>query len=100
MICSFNCITPIPDYPSNHAVNGGAAAQVLTNFFGGNVSFTATSNSLPGVTRSFTSFNAAADENALSRIYVGYHFRNAVQKGEAQGYLIGDYVYKHVLAAL
>jgi hypothetical protein len=91
---------PIPDYPSNHAVNGGAAAEVLTDFFGSNVSFTATSSSLPNVTRSFTSFTAAGHENALSRIYVGFHFRNAVEKGETQGHQVGDYVYKHVLGAL
>jgi hypothetical protein len=91
---------PIPDYPSNHAVNGGAAAQVLTDFFGSDFSFTATSSSLPNVTRSFSSFNAAAHENALSRIYIGFHFRNSVEKGEAQGYLVGDYVYKHALGVL
>ena len=91
---------PIPDYPSNHAVNGGAASQVLTDFFGSNVSFTANSSSLASVTRSFSSFKAAANENALSRIYVGFHFRNAVEKGEAQGLLIGDYVYKNSLPKL
>ena len=89
---------PIPDYPSNHAVNGGAAAQVLTNLFGDKVGFTASSSSLPNVTRSFSSFKQAAEENALSRIYVGFHFRNAVAKGEAQGLLVGDYVFNHVLA--
>ncbi|MDB5134708.1 MAG: hypothetical protein JWP37_1311 [Mucilaginibacter sp.] len=91
---------PIPDYPSNHAVNGAAAAQVLTNFFGNNLSFSATSSSLPNVTRHFGNFVQAAHENALSRIYVGYHFRNAVNKGEAQGYLVGDYVFDHALKEL
>ena len=91
---------PIPDYPSNHAVNGGAAAQVLTGFFGGNISFSATSSSLPNVTRHFSNFIQAAQENALSRIYVGYHFRNAVNKGVAQGYLVGEYVFNHALQEL
>ena len=91
---------PIPDYPSNHAVNGGAAAQVLTGFFGGNISFSATSSSLPNVTRHFSNFIQAAQENALSRIYVGYHFRNAVNKGIAQGYLVGEYVFNHALQEL
>jgi hypothetical protein len=88
---------PIPDYPSNHAVNGGAAAQILIDFFGNNTSFAATSSSLPNVTRNYSSFTLAAHQNALSRIYVGYHFRNAVIKGEAQGYLVGDYVFNHAL---
>jgi hypothetical protein len=91
---------PVPDYPSNHAVNGGAAAQVLTGFFGGNISFSATSSSLPNVTRHFSNFIQAAQENALSRIYVGYHFRNAVNKGVAQGYLVGEYVFDHALKEL
>ena len=91
---------PIPDYPSNHAVNGAAAAQVLADFFGNTYSFSATSSSLPNITRKFSTFSDAAHENALSRIYVGYHFRNAVNKGEAQGYLVGDYVFKHVLGKL
>jgi PAP2 superfamily len=88
---------PIPDYPSNHAVNGAAAAQVLTDFFGPDFHFSAISTSLPNVTRNYKSFIQAAHENALSRIYVGYHFRNAVNKGEAQGYLVGDYVFKNAL---
>ena len=91
---------PIPDYPSNHAVNGGAAALVLVGFFGDNVSFSATSSSLPNVTRQFNSFTDAAQENALSRIYVGYHFRNAVAKGVAQGSLVGQYVFTHALREL
>ena len=91
---------PIPDYPSNHAVNGGAAAQVLTGFFGSNISFSATSSSLPNVTRHFSNFIQAAQENALSRIYVGYHFRNAVNKGVSQGYQVGEYVFNHALQEL
>ena len=31
--------------------------------------------------RHFTSFSQAADENAVSRIYVGFHFRDAVRLG-------------------
>jgi hypothetical protein len=88
---------PVPDYPSNHSTNGAAAAQVLTDFFGTNVGFSATSSSLPNVTRHFNNFTQAAHENALSRIYVGFHFRNAINKGEAQGYLVGDYVFNHAL---
>jgi len=42
------------------------------------------------VTRSFTSFSQAADENAVSRILVGFHFRNAVEQGVEHGRLIGD----------
>jgi hypothetical protein len=89
---------PIPDYPSNHATNGGAAAEVLKDFFEkDNISFDATSNSLPGITRHYNSFSQATRDNSLSRIYVGYHFRNAVMKGEEQGRKIGKWVIAHTL---
>lgn len=36
------------------------------------------------------SFSQAAEENALSRILVGFHFRNAVEDGVEHGRRIGD----------
>ena len=47
--------------------------------------------------RHFTSFSQAADENALSRIYVGFHFRNAVETGTRHGEKIGDWAFNHFL---
>ena len=35
--------------------------------------------------RSFASFNAAADEAAISRLYGGIHFRPAIENGKAFG---------------
>jgi hypothetical protein len=89
---------PVPDYPSNHAADGGAAAEVLRNYFKtDNIPFSATSVFLPGVTRKYKSFSQAAREVSLSRIYVGYHFRNAVMAGEAQGRQVGQYIYNTCL---
>jgi hypothetical protein len=42
------------------------------------------------VLRSYTSFTQAADENAISRVYVGFHFRNATVEGTAYGRKIGE----------
>jgi PAP2 superfamily len=92
---------PIPDHDSAHAVEGGAAAQVLKRFFEtDNVSFSNCSLSLPApeercggaseVLRSFESFTAAAEENGVSRIYIGIHFRKAVEEGIEHGRKIGD----------
>ena len=51
-----------------------AAATVLGSFFEtDNVAFNVTSEALPGVERSFTSFSTAADEATLSRIVAGQH---------------------------
>ena len=35
----------------------------------------------PGITRSFTSFSQAAQENADSRVFAGIHFRTACRDG-------------------
>jgi len=92
---------PIPDYPSNHAVNGGAASALIAGFFHQDqIAFTTTSSSLPNVIRSFASLSQAANENALSRIYVGYHFRHAITEGNKQGEKIGLYVFQHSLRPL
>ena len=100
---------PIPDYDSGHSVEGGAAANVLKRFFkDDDLSFTACSLSsqLPAekrcggaseVRRSFTSFTQAAAENGVSRIYVGYHFRNAVNEGIKHGRKIADRAVSHFL---
>lgn len=64
-----------PSYPGAHSVIGQAGAVVLSRWFGPHVRFTVTSEALPGVTRSFTGFQAAADEAGLSRIYAGIHTR-------------------------
>lgn len=89
---------PVPDYPSNHATDCGAAAELLKNFFKtDNMSFAVTSNHLPGVTRNYTSLSEAAMDVCMSRVYVGYHFRHAVMAGEAQGRQVGDYIYRTCL---
>jgi hypothetical protein len=49
------------------------------------------------VTRSFRSFSQAAEENGLSRILVGFHFRKAVEDGIEYGRKIGDYAAHHFL---
>ncbi len=91
---------PIPDHDSAHSVEGGAAAQVLKRFFGTDrVRFASCSFTLPPgqtcadatpVVRRYTSFSQAATENGLSRILVGFHFRNAVEDGIGHGAKIGD----------
>lgn len=80
---------PVPDYPSTHTVLGWAAAEVLTELFGDRQRYSATSLTLPGVTRTYRGFAQAAEENGLSRLYAGIHFRHAIQDGRRQGRGIG-----------
>jgi len=93
---------PTPDYPSTPASAGGSSAAIFKQFFGtDNKSFAITNTfTIPGVERSFTSFSQASTENALSRVYIGSHFRNAVVTGEIQGRKIGKYVFEHNLKEL
>ncbi|MEJ7827887.1 MAG: vanadium-dependent haloperoxidase [Segetibacter sp.] len=88
---------PVPDYNSAHAVAGGAGSELIKNFFGSDkMSFSSASTSYPS-TRSFTSLSQAARENSLSRIYVGYHFRQACIEGEQQGKNIGKWIFDNYL---
>ena len=87
---------PIPDYPSAHATFGGAASEILRLFFGTDkISIDQTSPTTPGITRHYSTLSQAAKENSLSRIYVGFHFRNAVVKGQTMGQDIANYVFTH-----
>src|SRR6059036_3920029 len=66
---SFIVTPPFPDYVSGHSTFSGAASRVLALFYGkDNIAFSTGSDFLPGVTRNFTSFSAAASEAALSRL--------------------------------
>ncbi|MFS4455079.1 vanadium-dependent haloperoxidase [Maribacter sp. 2304DJ31-5] len=84
---------PFPEYTSGHSVVSGAAGTALTDIFGDNFAFdddTEVPYGLP--VRSFTSFNAAADEAAISRMYGGIHYRAAVEVGVKQGRSLGKFV--------
>jgi len=83
---------PVPDYPSTHTVLGWAAAEVLIEVFGDKQRFSLTSLTLPGVTRHYRGFSQAAQENGLSRLYAGIHFRHAIKDGRRQGRSVGQAV--------
>ena len=92
---------PVPDHDSAHSVEGAAAAAVFRAFFGTDkFAFTACSRTVATgtctdpspTTHSFTRFSQAADENAVSRIYIGFHFRYATEQGLRHGSSIGSWV--------
>ena len=86
-------VTPaFPEYVSGHSTFSGAAAAVLTAEFGDNYAFTTTSEGLAGVTRSFTSFDAAAAEAGRSRVYGGIHYEFSNEDGLAAGKSLASYV--------
>jgi hypothetical protein len=95
---SFLATPPFPDYVSGHSTFSGAAATVLARFYGTDaIAFNTGSDVLPGVTRSFDRFSAAANEAALSRLYGGIHCRAANEDGLESGIQIGEWAFTHVM---
>jgi hypothetical protein len=102
-------ITPaIPDHPSGHSIEGGAAAGVFQAFFGtDHVRFTACSTTVTAgdgtcdsahpIVHRFSSFSQAAWENAESRILIGFHFRYATEVGTNEGLSMGHWTAAHFL---
>ena len=84
---------PFPEYPSGHSV----AADMLTFLFG-TVAFTDRTHedNQQGV-RSFTSFEAAANEAAISRLYGGIHYRSAIENGMRQGRCIVEHTLNNIV---
>jgi len=77
---------PFPEYPSGHSAISASAAAVLTHIFGENFSFHDDSDKeYIGMERDFTSFNHAAAEAAISRVYGGIHYRTGMDAGADQG---------------
>lgn len=88
---------PFPEYTSGHSVVSGAASTALTSIFGDDFAFeddTEVQFGLP--IRKFISFNEAADEAAISRMYGGIHYRAAVEIGVKQGRDLGAFVVDHL----
>jgi hypothetical protein len=84
---------PFPEYTSGHSVISTAASVILTHLFGDHFSFTDDTEVEFGLPRRmFNSFTGAAEEAAISRLYGGIHFRDAIENGMKEGKQIGQYV--------
>jgi membrane-associated phospholipid phosphatase len=88
-----------PSYPGAHATISQTAATVLSAFFGDHQQLTVSSDGDPGVTRSFGSFQAAADEATLSRIFAGQHTMIDLVAGQQLGRQIAEFVLGHLGSA-
>lgn len=88
---------PFPEYTSGHSVISAASAAVLTKLFGDNfVYIDSIENEFQLQPRSFTSFNQAAEEAAVSRYYGGIHYNAAIVNGITEGRKIGNYVLANI----
>ena len=92
---TWNPLTPTaadPSYPGAHSALSEAAAVVLAGYAGPGQPVTVSSAASPGVTRSFPTLAAAADEAGLSRIWSGQHTRLDHQAGQQLGHQVADLV--------
>jgi hypothetical protein len=91
---------PFPEYTSGHSVISTAAAEVLTYLLGDSLNYTDNAEELFEITpRTFHSFREAAEEAALSRLYGGIHYRDAVVNGQIEGKALGAFVVGRLKAA-
>jgi membrane-associated phospholipid phosphatase len=91
---SYQVTPPNPAYLSGHATQSGAAATVLTALFG-RKAFTDTLHTdhhlvPPQAPRTFRSFDEAAAEAAVSRLYAGIHFAFDSDDGLSTGRCVGE----------
>lgn len=88
---------PFPEYTSGHSTITAAAATVLGHLYGNKFSFNDTSDlRYIGMQRHFNSFQEAAAEASISRVYGGIHYRNSVDEGADAGKKVGAYILQKV----
>ncbi|NNF05410.1 MAG: vanadium-dependent haloperoxidase [Candidatus Eisenbacteria bacterium] len=100
---------PFPSYPSAHGTAAGAAMTALAEVLGDNMAFTMHTETVDAAgpfgakiamnppAREFNSFSEAALECAMSRVYLGIHFRYDSVEGNKLGKQVGMWVVKHAL---
>ncbi|RYE30972.1 MAG: phosphatase PAP2 family protein [Sphingobacteriaceae bacterium] len=76
---------PFPEYTSGHSVVSSSSAEILTYLLG-DFAYTDDTEIPYGVeSRKFTSFNQAAAEAMISRLWGGIHFRDSIEEGGKEG---------------
>ncbi len=96
---SFLQTPPFPEYTSGHSTITASAATVLDALYGSSFAFQDTSDlRYIGLQRHFNSFDEAAAEASISRVYGGIHYRTAVEAGAEQGKKVGGLIVKKVIS--
>lgn len=84
---------PFPEYTSGHSVVSMCSASILTSVFGDNFAYADDTEVQFGLPiRKFKSFDGAAKEAAMSRLYGGIHYKSAIVNGMDHGKNIGDFI--------
>ena len=89
---------PFPEYTSGHSTITASASTVLARLYGDHFAFQDTSDlHYIGMQRHFNSFQEAATEASISRVYGGIHYRTAVEAGAAQGKKVGGLIIQKLI---
>jgi hypothetical protein len=87
---------PFPEYTSGHSTQSGASAAILSDMLGPTAFTDSTHVRIGLAPRSFTSFERAAEEAAISRLYGGIHYRAAIEIGVDQGRCVAARILERV----
>ena len=95
-------LAPTPNFPefvSGHAVVSGAMGTMLALLFGDDpgITFTVTSPTNPGFTRTWTQFSQGIAEVIDARVWTGFHFRTSDTRGAEVGRRVARFVLTHAL---
>jgi len=86
-----------PEYTSGHSSSSGAASEMLTQIIGNQGFIDSTNTNLGFQPRYFSSFEEAAEEAAMSRVYGGIHYREAGTNGLAMGRCISQTIQNSIV---
>ncbi len=87
---------PFPAYPSGHSTFGAVGAAIFASIYGDKLTFTDNCHidrkEFLGMPRTFHYFKQMADEDAISRIPLGVHWRMDCTEGVKLGYTVGEQI--------
>ncbi|NXY97649.1 phosphatase PAP2 family protein, partial [Streptomyces sp. BR123] len=85
-----------PDYPSGHTTYAGASEVILDALTGARTApFTLTSQTAPGVRRTYTGWAELTRENVDARVFSGIHSRSADEAGVVLGKTVALHALRH-----
>ncbi|TCC66608.1 hypothetical protein E0H73_05405 [Kribbella pittospori] len=86
---------PYPDYVSGHACVSGATSETFSRLFGERSINLTVSSTVTGTTRHFRTAAALDAETKNARIWLGLHFRQAMDDGNRLGHRVASWTANH-----
>jgi hypothetical protein len=86
---------PYGDYVSGHACITGAASGAISHLYGRDALDLQLFSSVTGTTRQYSSAEVLDTDTRNARIWLGLHFRRAMNDGNALGHQVSDWVAGH-----